>query len=67
MRCTENNNIYLKQKVPKHQPHIIYSIGHSTHSFTAFLRMLQAFQIKALVDIRALPGSRKFPQYDKMI
>lgn len=55
----------MNQKVLKHQPHIIYTIGHSTYSFTAFLLMLQAFQIKTLIDIRALPGSRKFPQYDK--
>lgn len=45
--------------------HIIYTIGHSTHSFNDFLAMLQSFGIKTLVDIRSLPGSRKFPQFDK--
>lgn len=45
--------------------HIIYTIGHSTHSFDAFLAMLNAYEIKVLADIRSLPGSRKFPQFDK--
>ena len=43
----------------------IYTIGHSTHSLAEFLRMLQSFDIKILVDIRSLPGSRKFPQFNK--
>jgi len=43
----------------------IYTIGHSTHSLAKFLDMLQSFGIKILADIRSLPGSRKFPQFDK--
>ena len=43
----------------------IYTIGHSTRSFAEFLDMLQSFDIKILADIRSLPGSRKFPQFDK--
>ena len=46
-------------------PKIIYSIGHSTHSMAQLLAMLQSFGIKLLLDIRGLPGSRKFPQFDK--
>ncbi|MFT4094601.1 MAG: DUF488 domain-containing protein [Niabella sp.] len=45
--------------------HIIYTIGHSTHPLPEFLEMLHAFNIKVLVDIRSLPGSRKFPQFDQ--
>lgn len=45
--------------------HIIYTIGHSTHSWEEFLAMLKSFDIKILVDIRTLPGSRRFPQFDK--
>lgn len=44
--------------------HTIYSIGHSTHSLDEFLNMLCSFDIKILVDIRRLPGSRRFPQFD---
>ena len=45
--------------------HTIYTIGHSTRPLTEFLDMLQSFNIKLLVDIRSLPGSRKFPQFDQ--
>jgi uncharacterized protein (DUF488 family) len=45
--------------------HTIYTIGHSTHSLHTFLAMLHSFDIKLLVDIRSLPGSRKFPQFNK--
>ena len=43
----------------------IYTIGHSTHSIEEFLAMLQSYDIKILADIRSLPGSRKFPQFDQ--
>lgn len=45
--------------------HIVYTIGHSTHSLEEFLSMLESFRIKTLADIRTFPGSRKFPQFDK--
>ncbi len=44
--------------------HTIYTIGHSTHSLDEFLNMLRSFDIKILADIRSLPGSRRFPQFD---
>lgn len=47
------------------EAHTIYTIGHSTHSLEEFLNMLRSFDIKLLVDIRSLPGSRKFPQFNK--
>ncbi|CAM3951029.1 DUF488 domain-containing protein [Flavobacterium antarcticum] len=43
----------------------IYTVGHSTHPIEVFLAMLHSFKIKKLVDVRRLPGSRKFPQYDQ--
>lgn len=43
----------------------IYTIGHSTHSEETFLKMLNFFDIKALVDVRAFPGSRKYPQFSQ--
>lgn len=45
--------------------HTIYTIGHSTHSITEFLNMLRSLDIKILADIRSMPGSRKFPQFNK--
>lgn len=43
----------------------IYTIGHSTHPIEEFIAMLQSCGVRQLVDIRSLPGSRKFPQYDQ--
>ncbi|MBS1782464.1 MAG: DUF488 domain-containing protein [Bacteroidetes bacterium] len=48
-----------------HSTPTIYTIGHSTHSIDQFIAMLQSFSIELLADIRSLPGSRKFPQFDK--
>src|SRR5690606_26018219 len=45
--------------------HTIWTIGHSTRSFSEFLDLLQHNSIKLLVDVRSLPGSRKFPQFNK--
>lgn len=47
------------------EKHTIYTIGHSTHSMDEFIKMLQSFGIKQLVDIRSFPGSRKYPQFNK--
>lgn len=43
----------------------IWTIGHSTHQIEKFISMLHSFNIEALVDIRSLPGSNHFPQYNK--
>jgi len=45
--------------------HTLYTIGHSTHSLTEFLEILHSFNIKILADIRSMPGSRKFPQFNQ--
>jgi uncharacterized protein (DUF488 family) len=43
----------------------IWTIGHSTHPLEEFIRMLNAFEIATLVDIRAFPGSRRYPHFKK--
>jgi len=43
----------------------IWTIGHSTHPFDKFISILNSFNIETVVDVRSLPGSRKFPQFDK--
>jgi uncharacterized protein (DUF488 family) len=45
-------------------PQRLWTIGHSTHSIEAFLAILGAHGIKALADVRLLPGSRRHPQYN---
>lgn len=41
----------------------LYTIGHSTHDEQAFLKLLQDAGIELLADVRAFPGSRKFPWF----
>ncbi|GEM_PF-23792 len=43
----------------------IWTIGHSTHTLDEFIAMLKSFQVEVVADIRSLPGSRKFPQFNK--
>lgn len=42
----------------------VFTIGHSTHPIEAFLALLRESRVACLVDVRRLPGSRAFPQYD---
>ncbi|MDN7242845.1 DUF488 domain-containing protein [Planococcus sp. N028] len=44
---------------------IIYTIGHSSHSKEFFEFMLKENNIELLADVRAFPGSRKWPQFSK--
>lgn len=43
----------------------ICTVGHSSRTLEEFLALLQSFQIDTLIDVRRLPGSRKFPHFDK--
>ncbi len=43
----------------------IFTIGHSTLSTCQFIGLLKENNIQLLADIRAYPGSRKFPQFNK--
>lgn len=43
----------------------IWTIGHSTHQPGEFLDMLKSFQIEWVADIRSLPGSRRYPHFNK--
>ena len=41
----------------------IWTIGHSTRSIDAFIAILGAHGIEAVVDVRRFPGSRRLPQF----
>lgn len=43
----------------------IFTIGHSTHSLQTFLDMLVDNGVETLIDVRKLPGSRKFPHFNQ--
>jgi uncharacterized protein (DUF488 family) len=43
---------------------IVWTIGHSTRPIEDFLALLERERIERLVDVRAFPGSRRYPQYN---
>ena len=42
----------------------VWTIGHSTHSFEAFVRLLAMHDISLLADIRTVPKSRRHPHFN---
>ncbi|HSX65228.1 MAG TPA: DUF488 domain-containing protein [Pseudoxanthomonas sp.] len=48
----------------EHPPTTIFTIGHSSRSLDEFMGLLSESQIECIVDVRRLPGSRRYPQYD---
>jgi uncharacterized protein (DUF488 family) len=44
---------------------VIHSLGHSTRDLAEFSRVLQAHDIRLLVDIRAMPASRRHPHFSR--
>jgi uncharacterized protein (DUF488 family) len=49
----------------KDSSYCIYTVGHSTRTLDAFLELLQAHEVKLLVDVRTIPRSRKNSQFNK--
>lgn len=43
----------------------LYTIGHSTRTLDELVAPLRAHDIRALVDIRAFPMSRRLPQFNR--
>ncbi len=43
----------------------IYTIGHSNHSAEVFFGFLEWHAIRTLADVRAIPGSRRHPQFGR--
>lgn len=44
---------------------IIYTIGHSNHEPEAFADLLQHFGVNCVIDVRSIPASGRFPQFNK--
>jgi len=42
-----------------------WTIGHSTRAIEDFIAALAANGIRLLVDVRTLPGSKRYPQFNK--
>jgi uncharacterized protein (DUF488 family) len=45
----------------------IWTIGHSTRPLDGFLALLARYRIEAVADVRSFPGSRRCPQYGRLV
>ena len=43
----------------------IWTIGHSTRKIDIFISLLRENEIKLVADVRLLPGSKRYPQFNK--
>jgi uncharacterized protein (DUF488 family) len=43
----------------------VLTIGHSTHTWKAFLEILRAHRVKRVIDVRSIPRSRHNPQFNR--
>ena len=43
----------------------IWTIGHSTRTIDDFISLLKENEIKLLADVRAFPGSKRYPHFNK--
>jgi uncharacterized protein (DUF488 family) len=43
----------------------IWTIGHSTRPIDVFISLLEEHGIRLLVDVRSLPGSKRYSQFNK--
>jgi hypothetical protein len=43
----------------------IYTIGHSTHPASEFIDLLKLHRIHRIVDIRTVPGSARYPHFNR--
>jgi uncharacterized protein (DUF488 family) len=43
----------------------VYTVGHSNRDLDEFVGLLKAHDVETLVDIRKLPGSNKYPHFNR--
>ena len=44
---------------------VLYTIGHSNREIDEFMGLLKNNEIEALIDVRKLPGSAKYPHFNQ--
>ncbi len=45
----------------------IFSVGHSTHELAGFVRLLRAYDVEQVADVRTHPGSRRMPWFNREV
>jgi uncharacterized protein (DUF488 family) len=46
---------------------MVYTVGHSSHPFEAFVKLLADHGVAVLVDVRSAPYSKYAPQFDREV
>ncbi len=44
---------------------LVLTIGHSNHPWPEFLELLRRNEVACLVDVRSMPASRRYPQFNR--
>ncbi|HJT27228.1 MAG TPA: DUF488 domain-containing protein [Pyrinomonadaceae bacterium] len=44
----------------------VFTVGHSTRSGEELVEILKAHGVEVLVDVRSFPGSRRYPQFNRV-
>ena len=47
------------------KPLLVFTIGHSTRTAQAFIRLLRAHGVQRVIDVRTIPRSRHNPQFNR--
>ena len=47
------------------KPEVVFTVGHSTHTLEEFVGLLGVHEVRALVDVRSTPKSRRMPHFSK--
>ena len=47
------------------RPRLVFTIGHSTRTIEAFIRLLKAHGVQRVIDVRTIPRSRHNPQFNR--
>ncbi len=44
---------------------LVLTLGHSNHPWPGFVSLLEANDVACLIDVRSMPASRRYPQFDR--
>jgi uncharacterized protein (DUF488 family) len=54
----------MVKRTGKKRP-LVFTIGHSNRSLESFIRLLQAHEVRRVIDVRTVPRSRHNPQFNR--
>jgi uncharacterized protein (DUF488 family) len=55
----------VKRRATSRPPLTIFTIGHSTRTLENFVELLRIHGVRQVADIRTVPRSRRYPQFEK--